>query len=136
MRVLGAVSGRLRECRGQSGVTLVETLVSLAILGTVSVAFLGGLGTTSRAAIGSDSYSTAENLAQVQMETVRRVAYVYEASDYPAAPLPAGDDYSVYSVTITAEPLNSPDDGIQRITVTVSRAGGADYRLVSYKADR
>lgn len=136
MRILEAISRRLRGRRGQSGVTLVESLVSLAILGTVTVAFLGGLGTTSRAAIVSDRHSTAENLAQVQMETVRLVAYVYEASSYPPEPLPAGDDYAVYSAAIVAEPLNSPDDGIQRITVTISRAGVAAYTLVNYKADR
>ncbi len=136
MRILEAISRRLRGRRGQSGVTLVESLVSLAILGTVTVAFLGGLGTTSRAAVVSDHHSTAENLAQVQMETVRLADYVYEASSYSAEPLPAGDDYAVYSAAIVAEPLNSPDGGIQRITVTISRAGVAAYTLVNYKADR
>lgn len=136
MRSLVVKSRRFRGRRGQSGVTLVETLVSLAILGTVTVAFLSGLATTSRAAIVSDRHSTADNLAQVQMETVKRVAYVYEASGYSPAPLPSGDDYTVYSAAITAAPLNSPDDGIQRITVTISRVGVAEYTLVSYKVDR
>ena len=136
MRILEAISRRLRGRRGQSGVTLVESLVSLAILGTVTVTFLGGLGTTSRAAVVSDHHSTAENLAQVQMEAVRLVAYAYEASSYSPAPLPAGNEYSDYSAAIVAEPLNSPDDGIQRITVTISRAGVAAYTLVNYKVDR
>ena len=136
MRILEAISRRLRGRRGQSGVTLVESLVSLAILGTVTVAFLGGLGTTSRAAVVSDHHSTAQNLAQVQMETVRLVAYVYEASSYSPEPLPAGNDYSGYSAAIAAQPLNSPDDGIQRITVTISLDGVAAYTLVNYKVDR
>ena len=136
MRILAAISRRLRGRRGQSGVTLVESLVSLAILGTVTVTFLGGLGTTSRAAVVSDRHSTAESLAQVQMEAVRLVAYASEASSYSPAPLPAGDDYADYSAAVAAQPLNSPDDGIQRITVTISRAGVAAYTLVNYKVDR
>ncbi len=130
------ISRKLSRRRGQSGASLVESLVSLAILGTVTVAFLGGLGTTSQAAIVSDRHSTAESLAQVQMETVRLVTYLYEASSYSPVPLPAGDDYAVYSAAIAAQPLNNPDDGIQRITVTISRAGVTEYTLVSYKVDR
>jgi hypothetical protein len=61
---------------------------------------------------------------------------VYEATDYSPAPIPAGPDYTGYSANITAEPLHTPDDGIQKITVTVKRLGEVVMELEGYKVDR
>ena len=56
--------------RRESGVTLMETVIALAILGVVSVTFLNGLTTTSKAVFMTDERSTAESIAQTQMEWV------------------------------------------------------------------
>ncbi len=120
----------------ESGATLLETVVALAILGTIAVIFLNGLATTSKAAFIVDEQATAESLAQSQMEWVANADYVYSATQYSLAPIPSEKDYIRYSATITAEPIHNPDDGIQKITVTVKHSGETVIRLQGYKVDR
>ena len=122
-------------CR-ESGVALLEMVVALAILGTIAVTFLSGLVTTSKAAFTADERATAESLAQSQMEWAKNSDYVYSATQYSPAPMPSGKDYINYSATIAAEPLHDPDDGIQKITVTVTRSGEGVITLEGYKVDR
>ncbi len=122
--------------RGESGTTLLETLVALAILGIISVAFLSGLTTTSRAAVISDRRATAESLAQSQLETVKQAVYVYEATQYTPIQVPDDVSYTGFSAAIVAEAIESPDDGVQKITVTITRSGEDIYVLQGYKVDR
>jgi len=126
---------RTFTCR-ESGVTLMETALVLAIVGTVAVIFLCGLATTSKAAFTTDEQATAESLAQSQMECAQNADYVYGATQYPSAPIPSVKDYINYSATIAAEPLHDPDDGIQKITVTVKHSGEVIIKLEGYKVDR
>ena len=120
-------------CR-ESGMTLLETVVALAILGTIAVTFLGGLVTTSKAAFTVDERATAESLAQSQMEQVINASY--NATGYSPASIPTSKDYINYSANITAESLNTPDDGIQKIIVTVKHSGEQVFTLEGYKVDR
>ena len=120
----------------ETGVTLIETVIALAILGLIAVAFLSGLATTAQATVIADEQATAESLARSQMEYVKTVDYVYEATQYSPAPIPSGDDYSGYSATIDAEPLHVPDDGVQKITVTIEHNDKQVITLEGYKVDR
>jgi type II secretory pathway pseudopilin PulG len=122
--------------RRESGITFLETIVSLAILGTIAVTFLSGLAITSQAIFIADEHTTAESLARSQMEWVRNTPYVYDATTYSAAPIPGGKDYVNYTVAIAAEPLHATDDGIQKITVTVKHSDKSLIELGSYKVDR
>lgn len=120
----------------ESGATLLETVVALAILGTIAVTFLSGLVTTSKAAFTTDEQATAESLAQSQMEWVKNASYSYNATAYSPAPIPTDKDYLDYSALITAAPLRNPDDGIQKITVTIKRSNREVSKLEDYKLDR
>ena len=122
--------------RCESGQTLMETAVALAILGVTAVAFLYGLTTTSRAVYTADERATAESLAQGQMEWAKNASYSYNATSYSIAPIPDDKDYIDYSANITAESLHDPDDGIQKITVNVNRTGKIVFQLEGYKVDR
>ncbi len=129
--------GMLRKyTHSESGVTLIETVVALAILGTIAVIFLSGLTTTSKAAFIFDEQATAESLARSQMEWAQNTDYVYDTTEYSPTTIPSGKDYINYSATITTESLNNPDDGIQKITVIVKRFGETVIKLQSYKVDR
>jgi len=130
LRILGKFTGR------ESGVTFIETVVALAILGVIAVAFLNGLTTTSKSVFIADEHTTAESLAQSQMEWVKNASYSYNATTYSSAPIPSGKDYLNYSTLITAEPLRSPDDGIQKIIVTIKRSDKGVTILEGYKVDR
>ena len=122
--------------RRESGVTLIETVVALAILGVIAVAFLNGLTNVYKSAFIVDEQSTAGNLAQSQMEWAKGVSYVSGTTEYPPAPIPGSKDYINYSAVIIAEPLHNPDDGIQKITVTVKRFDKGVIKLEGYKVDR
>ncbi len=122
-------------CR-ESGGTLLEMVVALAILGTIAVIFLSGLVTTTKAAFTADERATAESLAQSQMEWAQSANYSYNATSYSLAPMPGGKDYINYSAAIAAESLHAPDVGIQKITVTVNHSGEGVIILEGYKVYR
>lgn len=121
---------------GESGITLLETVIAVAILSYIAAAFLSGVATSSKGVYTADVQATAESLARSQMEWAKNASYSYNATSYSTAPIPTTKDYINYSANITAEPLHEPDDGIQKITVTITRSGEAVYRLEGYKVDR
>lgn len=121
---------------GESGLALIETLVALALLGLIAVAFLNGLAATSQATIIVGERTVAESLAQSQMEWAKGVAYSANTTGYSPAPIPDGEDYIGYAAIIDAEPLHSPDDGIQKIAVTVKHYDKEVITLEGYKVDR
>ena len=131
------VVGRLKG--SETGVTLIETLVALALIGIISVAVLSGLATAAKATFIADERATAESLARSQMEYVKAldyVEYIDGATEYSPAPIPNGADYSDYSVTIAVQPVHAIDDGIQKITITVNHDGTAVLTVDNYKVDR
>ena len=134
---IGRIIKKLKADSGkETGISLMETLVALAILGIIAAGFLSGLATTAKSSLIVDEQATAESLARSQMEYAKIVSYVYEATEYTAATIPSGGDYANYSVSISAEPLNNPDDGIQKITVTVNHHDEEVITLEGYKVDR
>ena len=121
---------RVILCR-ESGVSLIETTVALAVLGAIAVTFLSGVTTTSKAAFITDERATAESLAQSQMEWVQNASY--NATGYLPASIPTSSDYTNYSANITAQLLSS---GLQKITVTVKHSDEPVLTLESYKVNR
>jgi type II secretory pathway pseudopilin PulG len=122
--------------RQELGITFTETIIALAILGIVSVTFINGLTSASKSVFLADEKTTAESLAQSQMEWVKDTGYSYNATAYPPAPIPGGKDYLNYSAVITAEALHEPDDGIQKVTVTIMHNSKKMVHLEGYKAER
>ncbi len=120
----------------EAGASFIETLVVLAVLGTVAVVFLNGITISSKAAFITDEQATAESLARSQMEWVQsnlNTPYVDGATVYSAATIPSGKDYISYSANITAGPAHAIEDGIQKITVIVKHSGGQVFTLEGYK---
>ena len=122
--------------RRELGITFLETVIALAILGVVSVSFLNGLTSASKSVFIVDEKTTAGSLAQSQMEWIKNASYSYNATSYSAAPIPDGKDYLQYSSVVSAEPVHTPDDGLQKITVSIQRSGKGVYFLQGYKVDR
>jgi len=136
--------GVAKKLRGnESGVTLLETLVALAILGLVAVVFLSALTTAARATIIADEQATAESLVRSQMEYVKSQDYINYADpdhgEYGLVMAPAGSGYSVEVTVELLDPENDgldDDDGIQKITVTVNRNERLVLTVEDYKVDR
>ena len=136
MQLLKTTKMLNRFADGELGVIFIETVVALAILGIIAVTFLSGLYTTSKAVIVADKQANAESLARSQMEWVKNADYTDNATEYSLAPLPSGQEYANYSAIIAVEPLHNPDDGIQKIVVTVKHYDEEVTKLRGYKVDR
>jgi len=153
-----------RALRGGSrGMTLIEVVVALALLGIIAVTFLGGLTAAARAALLADIRTTAESLARAQMEDVKRQGYNSTLVDDGHATyaklvsIPPG--YAIWSIDrddvevsgtaddpITAIPWDSENDqpvplgeddmGLQKIKLVVKHENKAIFTLEGYKMDR
>jgi type II secretory pathway pseudopilin PulG len=120
--------------------TLIEVLIALSIIATVSTSFLVGMSTSSKAVIVNQEHVNAESLAKSQMEAIKRWDYDETGipPDYQAAkltPFPADYDIDIAAERLEADPNNPPteDDGLQQITVTITRGGKTVLTLEGYK---
>jgi type II secretory pathway pseudopilin PulG len=109
--------------------TLIEVTVAVAILGVIGVAFLAGLGTNNRTLMLMDEREAGRNLAENQMEYIRRQSY---AASYTPETLP--DGYPGFSAQIEAVPTR--DANLQKITVSILSRGRAVAVLEDYKVNR
>ena len=119
----------------QSGMTLIETLVALAILGLVAATFLYGLATASKATIIANEQTIAESLVRSEIEYVKNCDYQYLASEYPIAPALTIPEGWVVPPPVV-ELVHATDDGIQKVTVTAEYNGETIFSVVVYKVDR
>jgi len=156
--------GNLRE--DSRGELLIEVLIGLAILGLISVVFLGGLYTSLQGARVADESSNVLTIAKAQIEFVRDRDYQenddWEADDdweytvtttdrtapdpppwWATEPPPLlGAEYEGYYVTVTGTANvdvtgdSSPDLGIRTITATVYHHGVEVFALSNYEVDR
>jgi prepilin-type N-terminal cleavage/methylation domain-containing protein len=130
--------------RDQSGFTLVEVVISIALLGIVTAGLFTGLGTTSKVLLQTDSRQTAKNLAETCMEIVKVAPYKPIGSEdfyvlgtkdtnFIMPSIPSG--YTVEIKATSGWLIPAPetrDSSIQRIIVTIN---GPDvtYILEDYK---
>lgn len=128
----------------ETGLTLIETLIALAILGVVAVAFLSGLATASKATFIADERAIADSLVRSELEHIKSHQYINYAEpghgDYGVVASPDNYDIEVTEVPInpeTGQPLPSgEDEGIQKITVTIKHRDKSVLTIEDYKGDR
>lgn len=136
----------------QRGVTLLETLIALALLGIFGVAFLAAISTSSITMANVEKKVTIENLARAQMEYIKNIEscpyinYIYGPPDTPPDyqtldELDPTDPYAIaiptgYSINVTAVALHQPDGGIQKVTTTILREGESLLVVEGYKVNR
>jgi len=126
---------------GEGGVTLLETILALAIVGIVTVGFFSGMSISSKSTFIADQRNTGQSLAQSQVEYVQQSAYIDHSDvgyqDYESIGAPGG-----YSVDISATPVDpgtgqalpaGQDFGLQKITVTVSHGTEPVITIETYK---
>ena len=130
-----------KACQGGSrGFSMIEVVIAIALLGMIAVAVLSALSTASMALIIADERATVESLARSQMEYVKNSDYddVLESGhpqyDPDLGAVPDGYDIDIEAVRLDPEGDGTDDDdGIQKITVTVSRDGEVKATLEDYK---
>ena len=128
--------------KNQSGFGQIEALIALSILGMVGTSLLGGLLTVTKTTPIADERSTAQTLAESQIEYVRTQDYDYindppQYLELSGADVPAG-----FTITTTATRLDhdndgsGDDDGIQKISVTIKHFNETVTTLDSYRIRR
>jgi len=115
--------------KSERGSSLIETLVALALLGIIGVAFLSALATSSNTRVIADEHASARILAESQIENIKKQTY---ALSYDPIPIPA--DYAGYSAAIDVDSMRNGN--IQKVTVTVRHHNKDITRLETYKVNR
>ena len=121
---------------GQVGFTMIETLVALVLVALLGTAFLSALATVARGTMVADEQTAAHSLAQSQMESAKAASYITGATSYSPSALPSDAEYTGYAIGIAALAIHTPDDGIQKLTVTVSKNNRQILSLEGYKVNR
>jgi len=130
--IINQVVGKLKN---QKGVTLVEIVISIAVLGIIAAAvtsyFTWSLGVFKH----TDVRSTEESIARSEMEVIKRLPYIESTTSYAT-----GTSYQGYNVTNTVTPTISGTSGLQKISITVARSdtmvGAQSLTITGYKLDR
>jgi len=122
------MTDRIRSAIAKStGVTLLETVIALAMFSSAGTAVLMGVSAAHTSSDRVEAHAIAENLARNQMEYVLSLEYVDPPGNYASV----ADDVilnltipSGYSVSAVAETYLA-DDGftgsIENVVITVSR---------------
>jgi prepilin-type N-terminal cleavage/methylation domain-containing protein len=141
-----------RAFQGSSrGFTLLEVLISIALIGIVAVAILSALSTSSKVVSSADERTTAESLARRQIEYVKSQDYnstesvLNETIYQKISDIPAG--YSIWSVNragavianIVGIPWDSQnnkpadkDAGLQKIALVIKHKDTANQDKTIY----
>ncbi len=121
---------------------MVEELVSVAVIG-IGIVILVAMITTGVIGVRQvDDNVVAESLARSQLELIKDSSYL---ADPTSVPYPTVTPILNYSVGVGIEYWNATsstfiptvwNDGLQRITVTVSSSGTTLIQTAEYKVNR
>jgi general secretion pathway protein I len=117
---------RPRKRRGESGESLIELLIAVAIISMALVAFIVSLSTGAMGVGHTTRRTTALNLATSQLEMIKSAAY--NSAGYTPIAAPPG-----YTVQLAATEIAV---GLQQVTTTVRYDGDVLVRISNYKVDR
>ncbi len=125
----------------ERGFTLIEVLISLAVMGVIAVAFLGGLTTASKGLSITDERQTGQNLAETQMEFIRQQGYNSELppqyQKLPAGEIPAGYDIEIEAIRLDPDGDGlGDDDNAQLIRINITHGSKDVLTLEDYKVRR
>jgi len=138
----------LKALKKKSGVSFIEVLIALAILGIIATAFITAIFVATMSIAIADERTNAESLAKTQMEYVKQQPYndsgLYFEIDLDGTQYLEGTPYSIWSVDsediiveeIIAVPVHEGTDaGLQKITLKIFHGDREVLTLEGYKVD-
>jgi type II secretory pathway pseudopilin PulG len=131
MKMLKKWLGKIRRYRSESGVTLVEAVVVVAILGGGVLTMILTMSGGALAVSENDEEVTAQSLARTQMEYIKNCAYDPGATTYPTISTPDG-----YSISVGVSVVPDTNTNIQKVTANISRDGTLIMTVTDYKVNR
>lgn len=141
----------LKALKNKSGISFIEVLIAMAILGIVATAFITAIFVATMSIAIADERTNAESLAKTQMEYVKQQPYndsgLYskiDLDDTKYLQYVEGTRYSIRSVNsediiveeIIAVPVHEgTDDGLQKIILKIFHGDKEVLTLEGYKVD-
>ncbi len=123
---------RLKFLKGQTGLSLIEALVAVAILAAIGVTFISALYTGYGSVRILDEKIQAEALIRSQLDDIKVATYLVSGNYTVTVNVPY--QYSVVVVVETLDTETCAADSncntLQKITVEVSRTGSDEDRPV------
>lgn len=123
--------GRPGNLSGREGLSLIEVVIGVALLGIVLSALVMALSTGALVVGKVGQRGTVQDIARAQLEYVKAQPYAAAPTTYPTI-----TPQEPYTITAVASPLGASDQGIQMVTVTVYWEGNSLMALEAYKVDR
>ena len=130
----------------ERGESLVEILMSVAIMAIVLSGFLAALSTGAFSVAVVRERVTAENLVRAQLECIQEHSYIRGAAPIAYITVCAATQLSAYPVDLSISYWDSTttiftsnpelDSGMQWITVTIYHQGEPVFEMEDYKAER
>lgn len=112
----------------EKGISLLEVIVALALLGIIGVLFLSGTVNSASARYIADEHASAKMLAESILDATKKMAY---ASSYNVT---VPDEYTGYTANLTVE--NFANSNIQKLTVAIGHNHREILTLENYKVNR
>ena len=131
--------------QSEKGFSLIETLMALALMGIIAVAFLSGMSTSFKGIIVSQERVAAESLAKSQLEYIKSQDYISVAEYNPEDPakryqpitIPSDLTDQGYTIEISSPQLVVVAGGgwgeLQSITLVIRRNGEERITVSEYK---
>ncbi len=131
--------------KSERGFTLVEVLVAMSLLGICVIGLFSLLVPSTKLLLNTNLKQTARNLATSQLEYIKNLPY---DDSSPNDVLMLRDHYSpedlstqypgltphVFAARVRPSGSTNLDDGVQKITITVSQSDNILATLEGYKA--
>ena len=113
----------------ESGYSLVEVMAAIVILTTAIIPMVGMFDAALRAVSTSGDYGVARACAGQKLEQLRSLPYETVSAGLPDGTCePSGFSYAFHEEFVNAELQGvQGDQGLTRVTVTVSWDGGDSY---------
>ena len=131
MNLLTGIRKKMQRTSDQRGITMLEGLISIGILGAVVMLMIFAMSGGALAVNENSEEMTVQNLAKNQMEYIKNLAYNSEASTYPTISTPPE-----YSITVSVTSVPDANDNIQKVTADFYRNSELLMTISNYKVNR